>query len=137
MAIILIKAVEETEKVKDITCDKCGRSMIGELGNIIGIRFSVSGGYDSEIFPDNEESLMIDVCEHCTDKWLSGWSKAYRKYVRFEVMEYGRQMTNKKQKKPRGCRAPYGERCGCIYCQMIARDLRDASRKKSVEVVKQ
>ena len=84
----IIETVEaKVEKIVDTVCDKCGDSMVGECGNTCGISFLISGGYDSEIFPDSEADLIVYVCEHCADEWLSVWNKAYKEYVRGEVVE--------------------------------------------------
>lgn len=65
------------EVVTDICCDICGKSCIGSCGNFCGIRFVVSGGYDSPVFPDDEATRHYDVCEICADKWLKTWPKDY------------------------------------------------------------
>ena len=70
----------ETKEVKvatDICCDKCGRSCLGSMGNFCGISFSISGGYDSPIFPDDETVRSYDICEYCAHEWLSNWPKDY------------------------------------------------------------
>jgi len=78
---------EDVQKVVDITCDKCGRSCIGECGNFCGISFVVSGGYDSDIFPDDETVANIHICEHCAHEWLSSWDKNYLQIGTVEVVK--------------------------------------------------
>lgn len=69
---------KETEQTTDIICDVCGKSCFGMFtpkirGNFCGIHFLCSGGYDSSVFPDNEESYEFDVCEHCVETWMLTW----------------------------------------------------------------
>lgn len=66
-----------TKEQIDITCDKCGRSCIGECTNFCGIHFTVSGGYDSPVFPDDPIVRQYDVCEYCAHEWLKAWPKDY------------------------------------------------------------
>lgn len=61
----------------DIICDKCGRNCIGSCGNFCGIQFTVSGGYDSHKFPDDEVVRRYEVCEFCADGWMKTWPKDY------------------------------------------------------------
>ena len=77
MGIITKTVQEDVQKVVDITCDKCGRSCVGECTNFCGISFSISGGYDSPIFPDDEKVAIIHICEYCAHEWLSSWDKNY------------------------------------------------------------
>ncbi len=68
---------KEIKTCTDITCDKCGRSCIGKCENYCGIHFTVSGSYDSQIFPDDETERHFDVCEFCADEWLKTWDRNY------------------------------------------------------------
>ena len=54
---------------------------MGCYGNFCGVQFTISGGPDSPIFPDDEEIHEYDVCEFCVDKWMRSWSKDYVTYV--------------------------------------------------------
>ena len=68
---------KEVEQITDICCDKCGRSCMGHCGNFCGIHFSISGGFDSSIFPDDETVREYDVCEYCANDWMRTWPKDY------------------------------------------------------------
>ena len=59
----------EVEVVEDVTCDRCGKSMRSEIGNINGITLSGCGAYDSTHFPDMS-SVKADVCEECSSEWF-------------------------------------------------------------------
>ena len=61
----------------DTVCDRCKKSCIGGCGNFCGISFTISGGYDSPIFPDDETVRLYHFCEICADKWLSEWDIGY------------------------------------------------------------
>jgi len=65
----------------DILCDRCGRSCMGCYGNFCGVQFTISGGPDSPIFPDDEESHEYQICEQCVDEWMRSWSKDYLTYM--------------------------------------------------------
>ena len=67
----------EIDVVTDILCDKCGKSCMGWCGNFCGVTISISGGPDSEVFPDDETVRHFDLCEHCIDEWLKTWAKDY------------------------------------------------------------
>lgn len=87
MGVIIKTVQEDIEKIVDITCDKCDRTCIGEYGNFCGISFSLSGGPDSPIFPDDEKEIELCICEQCAHEWLSTWSGDYLNYVTGEVIE--------------------------------------------------
>ena len=66
---------KEVKQVAGVSCDKCGRSCIGKIGNFCGIQFEVCGGYDSPVFPDNETVRKYDICEYCAIEWMKTWAK--------------------------------------------------------------
>lgn len=59
------------EVVDDVTCDRCGESCRGHIGNINGINAVVCGAYDSTHFHDDGQNVMIDVCEKCSAEWFA------------------------------------------------------------------
>ncbi len=69
---------KEMQTITDICCDKCGRSCMGTCGNFCGIKFCISGGYDSPVFPDDNTVREYDVCEFCVDEWMKTWATDYR-----------------------------------------------------------
>lgn len=62
----------EVEVVTDVTCDRCGNSMKGEIGNINGITVRGSGAFDSTHFPDMCK-INADVCEFCAAQWFESF----------------------------------------------------------------
>ena len=69
---IMILYKTETRVVQvasDCKCDRCGKSMRGDLGNINGLFGSLSGAYDGTAVPDGAE-WKFQVCEECTVSWL-------------------------------------------------------------------
>jgi hypothetical protein len=57
------------ERVTDVLCDRCGKSMLGSLSNVNGVSISGSGAYDSTHFPDGIV-FTADVCEGCAAEWF-------------------------------------------------------------------
>lgn len=71
------------EVVRDVTCDRCGKSLRGAHGNTNGVVISGSGAYDSTHFPDGH-SFDLDVCEKCCAEWFETFK---RNPLKFEVEE--------------------------------------------------
>lgn len=69
--------MQEMKYVSDTCCDKCGKSCMGSVGNFCGIKFTVSGGYDSTVFPDDETVRAYDICEACAHEWLKTFPTDY------------------------------------------------------------
>jgi len=64
MKEIEIKKVVK-EVVKDVRCNICGQSMLGQdCGNTCGLSAGVFGNYDSTHLEDQAE-YWFDICEKC------------------------------------------------------------------------
>ena len=74
---------KKTKQVRDIVCDRCGMSLVGQyinhLGeNLAGVHFSISNydGSPSFCYHDNKEIITeYDVCYFCIKTWIKSWPK--------------------------------------------------------------
>jgi len=60
------RRTEEVNRLKAVTCDKCGTDCLTEWNNVEALHCAASWGYGS---PFDGEHHSFDLCAKCYDEW--------------------------------------------------------------------